>query len=103
MGGKTIGLVGLGAIGRRMAAMANGLDMRVIGFDCRRTGAGADAGVRKVGGGPGRAHARRPLGQIHAQEPGVGRQDHRPRRPGRDRTPHGSHGERARHAGDRVR
>ncbi|WP_373979382.1 3-phosphoglycerate dehydrogenase [Achromobacter sp. JD417] len=33
LGGKTIGLVGLGAIGRRMAAMANGLDMRVIGFD----------------------------------------------------------------------
>ncbi len=33
LGGKTIGLIGLGAIGRRMAAMANGLDMRVIGFD----------------------------------------------------------------------
>ncbi|ANY17740.1 NAD(P)-dependent oxidoreductase [Bordetella pseudohinzii] len=31
--GKTIGLVGLGAIGRRMAAMAQGLNMRVIGFD----------------------------------------------------------------------
>ncbi|PND35165.1 3-phosphoglycerate dehydrogenase [Achromobacter pulmonis] len=33
LGGKTIGLVGLGAIGRRMAAMAHGLGMRVIGFD----------------------------------------------------------------------
>ena len=33
LGGKTIGLVGLGAIGRRMAAMAHGMDMRVIGFD----------------------------------------------------------------------
>jgi len=33
LGGKTIGLVGLGAIGQRMATMAHGLDMRVIGFD----------------------------------------------------------------------
>lgn len=33
LGGKTIGLIGLGAIGRRMAAMAHGMDMRVIGFD----------------------------------------------------------------------
>ena len=33
LGGKTIGLVGLGAIGRRMAAMAHGLGMRAIGFD----------------------------------------------------------------------
>lgn len=31
--GKTIGLIGLGAIGQRMAAMARGLNMRVIGFD----------------------------------------------------------------------
>lgn len=31
--GKTIGLIGLGAIGRRMAAMAHGLNMRVLGFD----------------------------------------------------------------------
>ncbi len=33
LGGKTIGLIGLGAIGLRMAAMAHGLSMRVIGFD----------------------------------------------------------------------
>ena len=33
LGGRTIGLVGLGAIGRRFARMANALDMRVIGFD----------------------------------------------------------------------
>jgi len=33
LGGKTIGLIGLGAIGRRMAAMAHGMDMQVIGFD----------------------------------------------------------------------
>lgn len=33
LGGKILGLIGLGAIGRRMAAMAHGLDMRVIGFD----------------------------------------------------------------------
>ncbi|WP_179216554.1 NAD(P)-dependent oxidoreductase [Achromobacter xylosoxidans] len=33
LGGKTIGLIGLGAIGQRMAAMAQGLNMRVIGFD----------------------------------------------------------------------
>ena len=33
LNGKTIGLIGLGAIGQRMAAMAHGLDMRVIGFD----------------------------------------------------------------------
>lgn len=33
LGGKTIGLIGLGAIGRRMAAMAHGMDMEVIGFD----------------------------------------------------------------------
>lgn len=33
LGGKTIGLIGLGAIGRRMAAIAHGLDMRVIGHD----------------------------------------------------------------------
>ncbi|WP_258128192.1 NAD(P)-dependent oxidoreductase [Achromobacter anxifer] len=33
LGGKTIGLIGLGAIGQRMAAMAHGMNMRVIGFD----------------------------------------------------------------------
>jgi len=33
LAGKTIGLIGLGAIGQRMAAVAHGLDMRVIGFD----------------------------------------------------------------------
>lgn len=33
LSGKTIGLIGLGAIGQRMAAMAHGLNMRVIGFD----------------------------------------------------------------------
>ncbi|MGE8565698.1 MAG: NAD(P)-dependent oxidoreductase [Achromobacter sp.] len=31
--GKTIGLIGLGAIGRRFAAMAHGMNMRVIGHD----------------------------------------------------------------------
>lgn len=33
LAGKTLGLVGLGAIGRRMARMAQALDMRVIGYD----------------------------------------------------------------------
>ncbi|SAI28428.1 D-3-phosphoglycerate dehydrogenase [Bordetella ansorpii] len=33
LAGKTLGLVGLGAIGRRMARMAQGLGMRVVGFD----------------------------------------------------------------------
>jgi D-3-phosphoglycerate dehydrogenase len=33
LAGKTIGLIGLGAIGQRMAAVAHGMDMRVIGFD----------------------------------------------------------------------
>jgi D-3-phosphoglycerate dehydrogenase len=33
LGGRTIGLVGLGAIGARFARMAQALDMRVIGFD----------------------------------------------------------------------
>lgn len=33
LGGKTIGLIGLGAIGQRLAAMVHGLNMRVIGFD----------------------------------------------------------------------
>ncbi|SAI69542.1 D-3-phosphoglycerate dehydrogenase [Bordetella ansorpii] len=33
LAGKTLGLVGLGAIGRRMARMAQGVGMRVIGFD----------------------------------------------------------------------
>ena len=33
LGGRTIGLVGLGAIGARFARMARALDMRVIGFD----------------------------------------------------------------------
>jgi D-3-phosphoglycerate dehydrogenase len=33
LGGRTIGLVGLGAIGGRFARMAIGMDMRVIGFD----------------------------------------------------------------------
>nr|WP_315191507.1 NAD(P)-dependent oxidoreductase [uncultured Albidiferax sp.] len=33
LGGRTIGLVGLGAIGLRFARMANALGMRVIGFD----------------------------------------------------------------------
>ncbi|MES2183868.1 MAG: NAD(P)-dependent oxidoreductase [Pseudomonadota bacterium] len=33
LGGRTIGLVGLGAIGQRFARMAEALGMRVIGFD----------------------------------------------------------------------
>jgi len=33
LGGRTVGLVGLGAIGLRFARMAHALDMRVIGFD----------------------------------------------------------------------
>jgi D-3-phosphoglycerate dehydrogenase / 2-oxoglutarate reductase len=33
LNGRTIGLVGLGAIGARFARMAQALDMRVIGFD----------------------------------------------------------------------
>lgn len=33
LGGKTLGLIGLGAIGRRMAKMARGLEMRVIAYD----------------------------------------------------------------------
>lgn len=33
LGGRTIGLVGLGAIGRRFARMADALDLKVIGFD----------------------------------------------------------------------
>lgn len=33
LGGRTVGLVGLGAIGKRFARMANAMGMRVIGFD----------------------------------------------------------------------
>ena len=33
LGGRTVGLVGLGAIGQRFARMADAMDMRVIGFD----------------------------------------------------------------------
>jgi D-3-phosphoglycerate dehydrogenase len=33
LGGRTIGLVGLGAIGVRFARMVDAMDMRVIGFD----------------------------------------------------------------------
>lgn len=33
LGGRTVGLVGLGAIGLRFAAMAHAMGMRVIGFD----------------------------------------------------------------------
>lgn len=33
LSGGTIGLIGLGAIGRRMARIAHAMDMRVIGFD----------------------------------------------------------------------
>ncbi len=33
LAGRTIGLIGLGAIGQRFARMAKALDMRVIGFD----------------------------------------------------------------------
>jgi len=33
LGGRTVGLVGLGAIGLRFAKMADALNMRVIGFD----------------------------------------------------------------------
>lgn len=33
LGGKTLGLVGVGRIGRSMARMAAGFDMRVIGYD----------------------------------------------------------------------
>ncbi len=33
LGGRTIGLVGLGAIGQRFAKMCNAMEMKVIGFD----------------------------------------------------------------------
>ena len=33
LGGRTVGLIGLGAIGLRFARMAHAMDMRVIGFD----------------------------------------------------------------------
>lgn len=33
LGGRTLALVGLGAIGRRFARMAHAMDMKVIGFD----------------------------------------------------------------------
>jgi D-3-phosphoglycerate dehydrogenase len=33
LGGRTVGLVGLGTIGQRFARMAHAMDMRVIGFD----------------------------------------------------------------------
>ena len=33
LGGRTIGLVGLGAIGQRFAKMCDAMDMKVIGFD----------------------------------------------------------------------
>jgi len=33
LGGRTIGLIGLGAIGLRFAKMAHALDMRVLGYD----------------------------------------------------------------------
>jgi D-3-phosphoglycerate dehydrogenase len=33
LAGKTLGLIGLGAIGRRVARMAHSMDMRVLGFD----------------------------------------------------------------------
>lgn len=33
LGGRTVGLIGLGAIGQRFARMVKGMDMRVIGFD----------------------------------------------------------------------
>ncbi|MEJ8815863.1 hydroxyacid dehydrogenase [Variovorax ureilyticus] len=33
LGGKTVGLIGLGAIGRRFARIADAMDMKVIGYD----------------------------------------------------------------------
>ncbi|WP_295531640.1 hydroxyacid dehydrogenase [uncultured Pseudacidovorax sp.] len=33
LGGRTVGVVGLGAIGQRFARMAHAMDMRVLGFD----------------------------------------------------------------------
>ncbi|MBU2407568.1 MAG: 3-phosphoglycerate dehydrogenase, partial [Gammaproteobacteria bacterium] len=33
LGGRTIGLIGLGAIGQRFARMVDALDMRILGFD----------------------------------------------------------------------
>ncbi|XHO77625.1 hypothetical protein BCC0238_007219 (plasmid) [Burkholderia gladioli] len=33
LSGRTIGLIGLGAIGRKFARMVDALDMRVLGFD----------------------------------------------------------------------
>ena len=46
LGGRTVGLVGLGAIGARFARMAQAMDMRVIGFDPYATS--APAGVELV-------------------------------------------------------
>jgi D-3-phosphoglycerate dehydrogenase len=33
LGGRTVGVVGLGAVGRRVAALCNGFGMRVLGYD----------------------------------------------------------------------
>ena len=35
LGGKTIGIIGLGAIGSEMARLAHGFDMNILGFDIR--------------------------------------------------------------------
>lgn len=45
LAGRTIGLIGLGAIGQRFARMAKALDMRVIGFDPYASQVSADIEV----------------------------------------------------------
>ena len=77
LGGKTLGVVGLGRVGLAVAKRAQGFDMKVVGFDPFLSAErAAELGDRE------RLAARRPLGPVrlhHAPHPALGR-DPQPRR-----------------------
>jgi D-3-phosphoglycerate dehydrogenase len=50
LAGKTLGVVGLGRIGREVARRAAGLDMKVVGFDPFLAPAGSPGSIEVVGG-----------------------------------------------------
>lgn len=76
LGGKALGIVGFGDIGRRLASLARGLGMRVIGADAQLPIAssiwakeGGHAGCRVSESHPDAPHRRR---QRRVEHPGVG-------------------------------
>ena len=57
LAGKTLGIIGVGNVGRRVAKFTGALGMRVLGYDPYVAGGRAEAPRRRAGEEPGRAPA----------------------------------------------